>query len=237
MEEIQNYQEFGLTKNEGKVYSVLIEFGKLGSSRISRESGVSYSKIYNVLDSLIGKGLVKIIPEKTKKFVPTNPEFLIKLIEDKQEVLEKAKEKARQMKQYYEIKDKNPVLVGIGKKGFYKIVKELGEVENFEYSLKYSSEYRLDWVRNTILRLKKGKEIKSLTRYDKETEKDVKKYLKINKNIRKIQNNGIAMDIRDGCVMIALIKSNMTLLIKDKAFVEIMKKMFLETYKTAEKIK
>ena len=31
--------------------------------------------------------------------------------------------------------------------------------------------------------LKKGKDMKSLTRYDSETEKDVKKWFKINKNI------------------------------------------------------
>ena len=36
---------------------------------------------YNVLDSLIAKGLVEVIPEKTKKFVPSSPEDLIKLID------------------------------------------------------------------------------------------------------------------------------------------------------------
>ena len=53
----------GLTRNEAKVYDVLIKFGKLGAGEISRESGVSYSKIYNVLDSLISKNLVMVIPE------------------------------------------------------------------------------------------------------------------------------------------------------------------------------
>jgi len=48
-----------------------------------QESGVSYSKIYNVLDALIGKNLVKVIPEKSKKFIPSSPEALIELIEKK----------------------------------------------------------------------------------------------------------------------------------------------------------
>jgi len=237
MEEFENYVELGLTKNEGNVYFALIKFGKLGSSDISRESGVSYSKIYNVLDSLINKGLVRVLPEKTKKFVPGDPESLIKLINDKQKKLEKAKEKANEMRQFYDVKEKNPVLMEVGKKGFYKIIKELGEVETFEYSVKWTSEYRPDWARNIAIRLKKGKDVKSLTRYDKETESDVKKYLKVNKNIKKLDNGGVAMDIRDNSVMISLIKSNVTLLIKDKPFIKIMKKMFNETYKNSEEIK
>lgn len=232
-----DYEELGLTNSEGKVYETLVKFGKLGAGEISRESGVSYSKIYNVLDALIGKNLVKVIPEKSKKFVPSSPEALVELIEKKQQSLEKAKEKAKELKKFYEIKEKNPVVMEIGRKGFYKIVKELKEGREYSYSIKYTSEYRPEFVRDAQRCKRKGIDNKTLTRYDKETEKDVKKWLKIKENTKKIENEGMAMSIiDDGEVMIALIKSNVTLLIKDKAFAKIMKKMFLETYKTAEKI-
>src|SRR4030043_1497441 len=224
MEEYENYEEIGLTKNEAKVYETLIKFGKLGAGEISRESGVSYSKIYNVLDSLINKNLASVIPEKSKKFIPGSPEALIELIEKKQNKLEKSKEKAKELKKFYEIKEKNPVVMEIGRKGFYKIVKELKDVEKYSYDIKYTSEYRPDWAGETERYLKKGKDIKTLARYDKETEKNVKKYLKSNKNIKEIENKGIAMSILDDeQVMIALIKSNVTLLIKDFAFTKIMK--------------
>lgn len=126
----------------------------------------------------------------------------------------------------------------IGRQGFYKIVKELKEGNRYSYSIKYTSEPRPEWIRNS-LRCKKNKiDNRTLTRYDKETEKDVKKWLKVKKEIRKIPNDGVAMSILDDEeVMIALIKSNVTLLIKDKPFAKIMKKMFLETYNAAEKIK
>lgn len=238
MEEFENYEELGLSRNESRVYEILVRFGKLGAGEISRESGVSYSKIYNILDSLINKSLVMVIPEKSKKFVPSNPEALLELIKEKQKKLEKAKEKAKEMKKFYEIKDKNPVVMEIGRKGFYKIVKELKETEKYSYVIKWASEYRSDWIRNTEKRLKEGVDIKNLVRVNKDAEKNIKKYMKVNKNVKKISNEGIAMSIMDDeQVMISLIKSNVTLLVNDKPFTKIMKKMFLETYKNAEKIK
>jgi len=122
---MEEYEEFGLTKNESKVYEALVKFGKLGAGEISGKADVSYSKIYNVIGSLVNKGLVSVIPEKTKKFVPTDPEALVKLIEKKQEKLEKDRKKAKEMKQFYEVKEKNPVIMAFGRKGFYKIAREL----------------------------------------------------------------------------------------------------------------
>ncbi len=235
---MEEYEEFGLTKNEAKVYEQLVRLGKIGSGDLSRESGVPYGKIYNILDSLINKGLAEVIPEKTKKFVPTSPKHLIEFIEEKQKKLEKAKEKAKKMKQFYDVKEKNPIVMEIGRKGFYKIVKELKHAEDYNYTIKWTSEYRPDWAENLRKNLKKGRDIKTLTRYDKETEKDAKEYLKINKNIRKFSNEGVAMSIIDNeQVMIALIKSNVTLMVRDKPLAKIMKQMFLDSYKDAEIIK
>ena len=69
---MEDYSELGLTNNEGKVYESLVKFGKLSAGEVTKHSGTSYSKIYNILDSLINKGLVTVIPEKTKKFFPSN---------------------------------------------------------------------------------------------------------------------------------------------------------------------
>jgi sugar-specific transcriptional regulator TrmB len=230
-------KELGLTESEGKAYEVLVKHGKLGSGEISRESGVSYSKIYNILDSLTNKGLVKVIPEKTKKFAPADPEQLIKLIDEKQEKLREAMSKAKEMKQFYDVKEKNPVVMEMGKKGFHKILKDLKAPKKHSYAIKWSSEYRPEWAGKAERNLKKGVDVKVLARYDDETKKDVKKWMKINKNIKEFDNSGVAFSIGDEETMISLIKSNVTLLIRDKAFVEVMRKMFLETYKNAEKVK
>jgi len=42
------------------------------------------------------------------------------------------------MEKFYDIKEKNPVVMEIGKKGFYKIVKELNQGSEYSYSIKYT---------------------------------------------------------------------------------------------------
>jgi len=235
---MDEFEELGLTKNEGKVYSTLIKFGKLSAGETSARSEVPYSRIYDVLESLVHKGLIEIVPEKTKKFIPTSPDAFLKVIEQKEQMIAKAREKVKELKQFYSIKEKHPVVVGEGQKAFYKIIKEGKEPENYSYSIKWTSEYRDDWARDNRRRIKERKDIKVLTRYDKETEKDIKKWLKINKNIKKIGNEGVAIGITDDEeVVLGLIKSNVTLLIKDEPFAKVMKKLFLETYKSAEQVK
>ena len=52
-----------------------------------------------------------------------------------------------------------------------------------------------------------------------------------------MHNDGVAMAIRDRAVLVSLIKSNETLVIRDEAFIKIIKKMFECTYDAAEEIK
>jgi len=230
--------ELGLSQNESKVYQTLLEHGKLGSGEISKFSGVSYSRIYDILDSLGQKGIVKVIPEKTKKFVLSDPSELLDIVKKKEENLKKVRAKIKEMGKTYDSKDENPVMIGYGKNAFYKIVNEMKSSKKGSCSLKWTSEFRPEFVRKMEESIKEGRGNKVLTRYDRQTKEDVDKWLKITPNIRKITNEGVAMSIKDnGEVMIALIKSNVTMLIRDKAFAKIMKKMFLETYKNAERIK
>lgn len=230
-------EELGLTGNESKVYKTLVEFGKLGAGEISGRSGVSYSRIYDLLESLIGKGLVVVVPEKTKKFIPGSPEALLKLLEEKEKRILHTKEKLKELKQFYEVKEKNPVVMGIGKKGFYKIVEEAKQGQKYSYSIRWTSEFRGDWVESVRKVLKKGVNQRFLVRYDEETKKNVHDWLKVHKNIKKFENEGIALSVVDDEeVMIALIKSDVTLLIRNKAFAKMMKKLYLAAYEKAEKI-
>lgn len=231
-------EELGLSKNESKVYRSLVEFGKLSAGETSAKSGVSYSKIYNVLDSLISKGLVLVIPEKTKKFGPNNPDSLSKLIDEKEKKLNAAKEKIKELKKFYEVKEKNPVILAMGDKGFYKILDEMKETEKYALNVKWTTTPRPEWLRRRKEKIRKGIIQKDLVRYNEETKKNVQEWLKITKDIRKIENEGIAMSILDDReVMIALIKSDVTLLIRDKPFTKLMKRMFLDTYNAADSIK
>lgn len=227
--------QLGLTKNETKVFRTLIKLGKAGSSVISKESGVSYSRIYDVLASLEHKGLIRIIPEKGKKFIPSDPEILKNLIKEKKTSLEVLDKEIDKLKKIYNIKEKDPIQIASGKRNFYKLEKELQKPKRYEYNIKYSVEYQPIWAREQKTYIKKGIELKELVRVDKETKENIIRWLKIHKNVREIPNEGIAISIRDDKeVLIALIKSNTMLLIKDSSFVKLMKELYNGYYQQAK---
>lgn len=234
---MQELIDLGLTKNESKVFRSLIKVGKASSSIVSRESGVPYGRIYGVLDSLEQKGLVKVIPEKGKRFVPADPSALMELLNQKKMAMKRIAEEIGKLRKIYDIREKEPVEVARGKKSFYKLMRQLPKPRRSQFSVKYASEYNPEWVRDERLALKRGVEIKHLVRFDKETEKNVKKWLGIHKNIRKIPNDGVSITLVDeSMILITLIRSNIQLLIRDAAFLKLMKEIMGKYYSGAGSI-
>ena len=131
----------GLTKSEEKVYLSLIKLGKASASLISRESGVSYGKIYTVLDSLERKGLVQIVPEKTKKFIASDPKVIIKKIKEEKQELNRLESEVKELKRIYELREKEIVRMVRGKRNFYKLERELPKPKQIEYNIRYTVEY------------------------------------------------------------------------------------------------
>ncbi len=85
-------QKIGLTKGEIKVYIALLELGSSTTGKITKKSGVSGSKVYEVLDRLIKKGLASfIIKNKVKRFEATRPERILDYLEEKEKQLKKEK--------------------------------------------------------------------------------------------------------------------------------------------------
>ncbi len=77
MEESVLYS-LGLTKSEVKVYLTLLEIGSSTTGPIMGKARVSSSKIYGILERLIGKGLVSfIIKSKTKYYQSSSPDALM----------------------------------------------------------------------------------------------------------------------------------------------------------------
>ncbi|MBT3866263.1 TrmB family transcriptional regulator [Candidatus Woesearchaeota archaeon] len=226
----------GLTDYEEKVYITLAKSGKSSAGEISRESNVPYGKIYVILEKLEAKNLVNIIPEKTKKFIATSPKNLIKTLENEENKLKNLKKELKDLKKVYTVHEEEVVRIARGKKNFHKLTRELKETKTFSYTIKYVSEYKGEWIQKNKKHQRKGINTKCLARYDKETKEAVDKWSKLRKDQRIIDNEGIAMTIKDEEVFIALIKSNTLITIRDKPFVKIMKKMYEETYKNAKKV-
>lgn len=88
--EIQELVDIGLTENEAKTYVYLLKKQVYTATEISRIAGVNRSKIYEVLENLIRKGLCFEKPGKVRKFEAIDPKIaFIKLQELQQAKLEK----------------------------------------------------------------------------------------------------------------------------------------------------
>ncbi|MBT7903613.1 hypothetical protein HN587_07155 [Candidatus Woesearchaeota archaeon] len=82
-------EEIGLTKSESKTYLVLLNLKESTTGPISKQANVSSSKIYEVLQKLINKGLVTEYSEKNiKHFRVANPNRIKDYLESKKKKIE-----------------------------------------------------------------------------------------------------------------------------------------------------
>ena len=81
----EQLRDAGLTENEAKVYSTLLEFGPSHAGIISRKSGLHRRVVYDTTDRLIKKGVVGYILRNNKRlFQASNPNRILELIKEKE---------------------------------------------------------------------------------------------------------------------------------------------------------
>ena len=127
-------EKAGLTKSESKVYLALLKLGQTTSGPVVDESGVSRSKIYDILERLKNKGLVSFITkDSTKYFSSADPENIVKYLDEKEEEIEKQKKEIKNFlpqleKQYKKSLDNKKAEIFLGMKGmqnaFNVLIKE-----------------------------------------------------------------------------------------------------------------
>jgi len=70
-------RSFNLTEYETSAYLAILVGGKLTASQVSRESGIPYSRVYDVLKRLEDKGWISLIPGKPNTYGVTPPKDTI----------------------------------------------------------------------------------------------------------------------------------------------------------------
>lgn len=118
----KDLESFGLTVGEAKAYIALIVLGPSTVGPIAKKSSISYSKIYEVLERLIEKGLVSIATkEKTKHYQAVAPSRIAEFLEKQEAELTAKKEKLRkilpELKRLVDTKPREEAEVFIGLKG------------------------------------------------------------------------------------------------------------------------
>lgn len=83
---ISELREIRLTNGEARMYLSLLKLGTSKVGLIARDSRVSYSKVYDVLERLIMKGLIRFIRiGDVRHFNPLEPYRLHDYVQKKEE--------------------------------------------------------------------------------------------------------------------------------------------------------
>ena len=91
-------EQIGFNKSEIKIYLGLLKIGPSSSGPIIKESKTANSKVYEVLEKLIQKGMVShFMKENVKYYKATNPKMLLNYLEEKKLKIEKEEGKINKL--------------------------------------------------------------------------------------------------------------------------------------------
>lgn len=85
----ETLQELGLNRRESICYAALLELGSSKVGEILKKTEIPSSKIYEILDKLIKRGLVSyVIKNNVKHYQASDPKILVNYIEEKKKKIE-----------------------------------------------------------------------------------------------------------------------------------------------------
>lgn len=117
-------KEIGLSETECKVYSALLTLGSAQAGEITQKAEINRTNVYDALERLINRGLVKyVFSAKKKIFEPVNPQRLKELLTEKQEKLDEILPQL--LEKFLAGKPKENSTIFRGKKGVKYIFEEL----------------------------------------------------------------------------------------------------------------
>ena len=66
-------QSLGFSQYESQVYTALLRQSNITGYELAKQSGVPASKIYSILEKLVGKNLIQVLDTEPKKYIPQPP--------------------------------------------------------------------------------------------------------------------------------------------------------------------
>lgn len=113
----------GLTKNEAKLYKILLKWSSGNVTELSRASRIHRRSVYDVLQRLSDKGLVSyIIKDGVKRNIANNPERLKEIIDEKEKSINE--ELPNLIGMFKQNTEKKSTQFFMGKKGIQYILDE-----------------------------------------------------------------------------------------------------------------
>ena len=136
-------EQIGLSPNEAKCYRALVREGSASANEISRRSGVHRVSVYDALRGLREKGLISQITKANKLlFEAANPEKILDIIKEKEEVLKETKEMIPNLLlQFTTTKQKQEIYSFKGVAGIKTILQEM--LKSNTEILDFGAEYKI----------------------------------------------------------------------------------------------
>jgi HTH-type transcriptional regulator, sugar sensing transcriptional regulator len=248
--DILDLKKIGLTKGEIKVYSALLDLGESTRTELAKKSGISPSKIYDVANRLIEKGIVSSVKKnKVIHFSAANPERIKDFIQNKEKEINKEKAIVDDLLplligKYTKTEEQTDVEVFYGWGGMKTIfndkVKEMNKGESdyiFGASRGYDSK-QADVFFSQYYVKKRKKGFGSKIIFNEDVRKNIKRTSIFRESPNEIrflhQETFTEINLYGNTVLIImLLKSPMVIRVKNKEAASSFKKFFDSLWKTA----
>lgn len=92
---IRSFSDFGLNTYEAKSYLSLLERDRMTAVEVAKVSGVPRGRVYEILESLLAKGLCRSIPGKVNYYSAADPTVLKEKIAARLEAVEREVDKKK----------------------------------------------------------------------------------------------------------------------------------------------
>jgi sugar-specific transcriptional regulator TrmB len=171
---LEIFQKLGLVKNEARIYETLLKEGESPVGHISTKSKVHRRNVYDTLNRLIEKGLVfEIAQEKENRYKAVDPNKLMELIQEKQNILEKVMPDLQSL--YAGTPHDEEIFIYRGPEGWKNYMRDMLEVGEDAYFIAAKGGWLDDRVKHffpTFKEKAKAKGIEYFHLFDHEVKKD-----------------------------------------------------------------
>ncbi|MCK4553018.1 hypothetical protein KAT80_02350 [Candidatus Pacearchaeota archaeon] len=242
MENKESLKELGLNDMEIKTYLALLSLGTSSVNNISKKADIIRTTTYDVLNSLVGKGLASyVIKSGVKYYEAAIPEKLISILEEKKKKILKIIPNLNHLRE--SVLEKPRVEIYEGKEGLKTILEDMLKTKKdiCGYTSVKLMELLNYYFPNFILRRVK---FKIRTKIIMEKSKETKELKKTGtKELREVRFIDEATKFKLGhylygnkvAILIAKKEEPIGILIKNKELSEQEKLIFERVWKTAEK--
>lgn len=173
--------QFGLIPNEAKVYEALLTLGEASVQQISLKAAIHRRTIYDELKKLIEKGLAnESIVKGEKRFVATDPQRLIEILGEKEQLIKNVLPEMRAKYKAVEKKEEARFFRGIeGFKIYLQAILDEGKDVYFIGAKAFWLDPRLKHYIQRFENECKKKKIKFFHIFDYEVKKEKPEILKL----------------------------------------------------------